>query len=121
MNVQDPITLSNQGRWLDLATLGCDAWNAWADNELKKPLEQRAAIDFSECEITHTDFDGFKFPGSVRFEAVKFKGNTFFSRALFFGEVRFDDSQFDHATFQYARFSARASFRCVFSGASSFL
>lgn len=118
----DPVKLGNERRWLELAVLGQDAWNTWAKQELKKPLEQRAEVSFAGQEIGHTDFGGFIFPGISSFRGTKFREHAFFSRAHFVGRAEFGDALFaEAATFQKTKFSATASFHpCSFLGAVSF-
>ena len=118
----DPMTLGDGRRWLELAALGRDAWNAWANEELKKPLDQRSRVDLVGQQISHSDFSGFVFPGIVSFGRAAFKGHAFFSRAHFVGGVDLDDAQFDgDATFQGTKFSATASFHsCAFRSAVGF-
>ncbi len=112
--VNDPITLGGEHRWLELAALGCDAWNTWADNNLRQPPEQRAAIDLSECKISHADWAGYKFPGHVNFSKSTFV-NPYFSGTRFFGSVSFSDATFEDACFQYTTFDEDADFsQCVF-------
>jgi hypothetical protein len=88
--IKDPIKLGSEGRWLNLAALGRDAWNTWSNSEQHKLLEQRATVDFSGGEIVHADWAGFTFPGRARFDNAKFRGHAFFSSAHFMGEVSFD-------------------------------
>jgi hypothetical protein len=109
---KDPITLGNQGRWLKLAGLGVDAWNTWAEEELKKgPPEKCAVIDLRNKKIAHIDFAGFKFPGAAYFSDAEFQCHAFFSRAHFFGQVWFNNSHFSgDATFQHTIFDTTVDF-----------
>src|SRR5258708_7509669 len=120
---KDPIQLGEQCHWLDLASFGRDAWNTWAEKELKKPLEQRKTINLENVEIKHSDFSAFKFPGrvnfssakfprGVNFSSAKFHGHAYFSRAHFGEDVSFLDSEFvDDATFQRTIFEGTVDFK----------
>ena len=135
---KDPIQLGEHGHWLDLAGCGRDAWNTWAEKELKKPFEQRKTIDLENVEIKHSDFSAFKFPGrlnfssaqfprGVDFSSAKFHGHAYFSRAHFGEDFSFLGSEFvDDATFQRTIFEGTVDFksarfaerkRCFFGGA----
>ncbi|NQW11914.1 MAG: pentapeptide repeat-containing protein [Alphaproteobacteria bacterium] len=85
----DPFKLAEQKRWLDLARLGKDAWNSWAEAELNKPLEERARVDLSDLEIDIGDFEGFVFPGNANFFNATFSGNASFHSATFSGNANF--------------------------------
>ena len=119
----DPFTLAAQQRWLDLARLGKDAWNTWAEEELKKPLEERATVDLSGQNIGHGEFDGFVFPGAVDFRRAIFDGHTIFQSATFEGLADFRNATFEsHADFERATFkSSVAFFKATFMGDANFL
>jgi Pentapeptide repeats (9 copies) len=120
----DPIKLGSERRWLELAELGCDAWNKWADSELKKPIEQRATVELGGREIAHTNWGGFKFPGPIHFNNATFLGEAHFAKTQFFALAWFAGSTFaksSSATFEDARFLDRAAFgNCVFDGLGLF-
>lgn len=100
----DPFKLAEQERWLDLARLGKEAWNTWAEAELEKPEEERSPVDFSDQTIDVSDFKGFIFPAVASFIRATFSTDASFSEATFsniadFGEATFsDDASFSGAT-----------------------
>ena len=120
----DPIKLGGEARWLDLAALGRDAWNTWADSELKKPKAQRATVELGERKLAHTNWGGFKFPGSAHFNNATFLGEAHFAKTEFFSLAWFAGSTFPEsssATFQDATFLDRADFSgCKFDGLGFF-
>ncbi|HYL76358.1 MAG TPA: pentapeptide repeat-containing protein [Bryobacteraceae bacterium] len=118
------ITLGEESRWLDLAALGRDAWNMWADSELKKPAAQRATVELGGSKINQTNWGGFKFPGRAHFNNAIFVGEAHFAEAHFFALAWFAGSTFprsSNATFADAVFLDRADFKqCVFNGVNFF-
>jgi uncharacterized protein YjbI with pentapeptide repeats len=120
----DPIKLGGKARWLELAKLGRNAWNTWADSELKKPAEQRATVKLGGREIAHTNWGGFKFPGPAHFNNATFLGEADFAKTQFFTLAWFAGSTFpksSSATFQDANFLGRADFsNCTFDGLGFF-
>lgn len=122
--INDPIKLGGEARWLELAALGRDAWNIWADSEIKKPKAQRVTVELGGVEIVHTNWSGFKFPGAVHFNNATFPGGAHFGNAEFFALAWFAGSRFakaSSATFLDAKFLDRADFSgCVFCGLAFF-
>jgi hypothetical protein len=109
--ITDPFELAKQKRWLDLARLGVDAWNTWAEEELKKPEEERARVILSGQEIDVSDFAGFVFPGNADFRSATFSGNAAFQGATFSGDADFERATFSgDAEFQGTNFENRADF-----------
>ncbi|MFX4220103.1 MAG: pentapeptide repeat-containing protein [Thalassobaculum sp.] len=111
----DPFTLAAQERWLDLARLGQEAWNTWAEAELKKPEDERSPVDFSDQTIDVSNFEDFVFPA-----VASFSGATFSAGASFSGSTFSDVAFFSGATFSAGAFFVGATFSdgADFSGAT---
>ena len=110
----DPFELAEQGRWLDLARLGKDAWNTWAESEVKKPERDRATINLAEQEIFVSDFSNFIFPGSTFFTLSTFSKGGNFRSAKFYDEVYFMGVVFSEGSdFYKASFFKEANFNHV--------
>lgn len=85
----DPFRLAEQKRWLDLARLGTETWNTWAEAELEKPIEDRDAIDLRGQTIEVSDFRGFIFPANADFIDATFSADADFRDATFSADATF--------------------------------
>lgn len=107
----DPFTLAEQKRWLDLARLGKEAWNTWAEAELKKPADERTAVDLWGQTIDISDFLGFVFSSDAYFGRAIFSATADFRGAIFSAGAYFGGATFSaDADFGRATFSADAYF-----------
>lgn len=118
----DPFILAEQKRWLDLARLGKEAWNTWAEAELKKPLEDRVEVDFSGQEIEISGFGDFIFPAEVDFSDARFSVKADFRAATFSAGADFIQATFSgYADFREATFAVYADFsQTTFSADADF-
>jgi hypothetical protein len=97
---------------IDRAEAGKDIWNAWAENELNKPEDERAKVDFTGAPIPGINFSGFVFPGDVSFKGATFEGVTNFEYANFEDRADFEGAMLkDLADFEGAIFKGEANFR----------
>lgn len=107
----DPFTLAAQERWLDLARLGQEAWNTWAEAELEKSEDERTAVDFSNKTINVSDFQGFIFPADADFSESTFSVDVELCKAVFLADAYFDEAIFLFDTdFSSVKFSLFAVF-----------
>ncbi len=129
----DPIELGDYGRWNELAKLGKEAWNLWANNEATKPPEQRQVIMLGGQRIESVSWQGFLFPSVTRFDGSVFSEEVSFAQAKFLKAVYFTNCQFsgrshfylseffDLVFFDHAIFHNNSNFSgCEFHGISSF-
>jgi uncharacterized protein YjbI with pentapeptide repeats len=119
----------DQAFFLDLATKGKDAWNAWRRDPANKDVQVFfAGIDFSEAPRDKIDFSGFEFGDHADFSACKWRqeierpeafvpGRAFFTGAAFGHGARFtgaafgDQAKFTSATFRHGADFTSADFR----------
>ncbi|WP_281684835.1 pentapeptide repeat-containing protein [Thalassobaculum salexigens] len=108
----DPFKLAEQERWLDLARLGKDAWNTWAEMELQKLLENQTHVNLSKQVISVSNFRDFIFPTSTSFSGAIFSTGADFRGVKFYSYTNFTETTFaTAANFGWASFLNDANFR----------
>ena len=92
------------------AEAGYEVWNAWANEELKKPPLERARTDFSG-ETLDINFSAYVFPSYCDFSNVTFNRTAWFTWAKFRGWADFSGAVFhNQADFAGCRFEYIAKF-----------
>ncbi len=105
--------------------MGVDKWNTW-ENEFAQYVKENkiddACIDFSEAEITHTDFKKYHFSIASDFSKVQFCGVADFREAQFSMDAYFNAAKFSGvADFRKVQFSGNTHFsKAQFSGYAEF-
>ena len=120
----------DRAQTLHLCERGRDEWNAWAMDLLARREEiptheyqTSASVVFSRQRFDKDqNFEGFIFPGEVKFINVRFEGGTSFEDARFEGRTWFRGATFEGQTsFTGATFEGRTWFvDATFEGTVSF-
>jgi len=95
----------------------------WHDTRIDLTGALLIDLDFSGCQLHHSDFRDAQFTGHTRFDGAQFTGHTRFDGAQFTGETRFDKAQFTGpALFSEAQFTGPALFsEAQFTGTAGFV
>jgi hypothetical protein len=121
-DAEDPSKKYDQAFFLDLATQGKDAWNAWRRNPANKDMHVTfAGIDFSEAPRDQIDFSGFNFCDYADFSRCPWRGAKWAEikedshafrpgRACFTGTVFGRGANFTGAAFNHGAHFTRAAF-----------
>ena len=98
--------------FLDLATKGKDAWNAWRRDPTNQDVYVTfAGVDFSEAPKDKIDFAGFEFGDCANFSGCKWRGVEHGPEAFRPGRACFTGAHFGSgATFAGADFGSEAMF-----------
>ena len=128
----NPSKKYDQAFFLDLASKGKDAWNAWRrDRANKNVYITFEGVDFSEAPWDTINFEGFEFGHAANFSNCKWRGPEYREikfgskafhpgRAFFFGAEFGDETHFSGTDFGDAAIFTFATFEHVelFNGAT---